>query len=139
MKRTNNKFTGVKVEKNILLIMCILLFSLPVFADYEISWGTIDAGGGRSAGGGFVLVGTIGQPDTGQSSGGDFVLSSGFWPGSSGCIVNLTDLSMLAEQWLGTGEGFTADLDGNDRVDFADFATFSYWWYDVCPADWPLK
>ena len=113
--------------------------SSPAFCDYEISWYSIDGGGATSTGGQYSLTGTIGQPDTGQSSGDNYVLSSGFRPGSFGCMVNLTDLMMLAEQWLGAGEGFSADFDGNDRVDFADFAAFSYWWYDVCPSDWPLK
>ena len=27
----------------------------------------------------------------------------------------------------------------NGTVDIADFAALSYWWYDQCPADWPLK
>ena len=36
--------------------------------DYEISWSTIDGGGGRSTGGDFALVGTIGQPDAGEMS-----------------------------------------------------------------------
>ena len=106
---------------------------------YELTSSTIDGGGGTSSGGPYTVTGTIGQPDTGVSSGADYVLSGGFWPGSFGCVVNLTDLSMLAEQWLGTGEGFAADLDENNRVDIGDFAELSYWWYDTCPADWPLK
>ncbi len=122
----------------VLVIIVIVLCSL-VRADYEITWYSIDGGGGTSNGGPYTLTGTIGQPDTGVSSGGNYVLSSGFWSGSIGCVVNLTDLLTLAEQWLGVGEGFTADLDENDRVDIADFAELSYWWYDTCPADWPLK
>jgi hypothetical protein len=54
---------------------------------FDLSWNTIDGGGGTSSGGAFVLSGTIGQPDagptmTGTSSGGVvFSLSGGFWPG----------------------------------------------------------
>ena len=47
---------------------------------YELPWFTVDGGGGMwSAGGGFTLGGTIGQPDAGLLSGGDYTLSGGFW------------------------------------------------------------
>ena len=105
---------------------------------YEITWSSIDGGGSTSTGGPYELTGTIGQHDTGISSAEEYVLSAGFHPGSFGCIVNLTDLRLFAEQWLQSGT-LTADLDGNDTVDIADFAALSYWWYDQCPADWPLK
>lgn len=41
------------------------------------SW-SIDGGGGTSAGGGFSVSGTIGQPDAGTLSGGGFGLVGGF-------------------------------------------------------------
>ena len=51
-----------------LLMLCIVLviFVMPSRANgpYEISWYTIDGGGGTSAGGQYILTGTIGQPDT---------------------------------------------------------------------------
>ena len=37
---------------------------------FDISWYTIDGGGGSSAGGAFQLSGTIGQHDAGVMSGG---------------------------------------------------------------------
>ena len=77
MKRTNNKLISVKVEKTILLIMCILLFSLPVFGDYEIRWSTIDGGGGTSSGGTYTLTGTIGQHDAAYSQGQQYELLGG--------------------------------------------------------------
>jgi hypothetical protein len=46
---------------------------------FELSWSTIDGGGGLSSGGGYALNGTIGQSDTGISSGGGFQLRGGFW------------------------------------------------------------
>ncbi|MHC4621384.1 MAG: hypothetical protein ACYTEQ_26885, partial [Planctomycetota bacterium] len=46
---------------------------------YELSWSTIDGGGGRSSGGRYVLVGTIGQPDAAYSAGGPYELLGGFW------------------------------------------------------------
>jgi len=115
-----------------------LLTGLAVAAEYEIPWHTIDGGGGTSSGGPYTLTGTIGQADTGVSSGGEYVNSAGFWPGNFGCIVNLTDLARLAEAWLAAGTA-PADLDESGQVDMADFAILSDWWFDHCPADWPLK
>ncbi len=46
----------------------------------QVPWYTVDGGGGHSAGGGYSVSGTIGQPDAGPSLGGDgFSLSGGFW------------------------------------------------------------
>jgi hypothetical protein len=51
---------------------------------YDLTWGTIDAGGGGSAGGGYRLTGTLGQPDAGATlNGGGYSLSGGFWGGAS--------------------------------------------------------
>jgi hypothetical protein len=47
---------------------------------YELSWHTIDGGGGTSGGGGYELSGTIGQPDAGGTlTGGSFEVVGGFW------------------------------------------------------------
>jgi hypothetical protein len=48
---------------------------------YEITWYTIDGGGGTSTGGPYTLTGTIGQPDAGWSIGGIYELLGGFWLG----------------------------------------------------------
>ena len=48
---------------------------------FELSWSTIDGGGGTSSGGQFVVNGTIGQPDAGALTGGNFKLEGGFWSG----------------------------------------------------------
>ncbi|MHC4501234.1 MAG: hypothetical protein ACYS21_19225, partial [Planctomycetota bacterium] len=76
--------------------ICILMIS-PVIADYDISWSTIDGGGGTSTGGNYALVGTIGQPDAGDMSGGDYQLHGGFWPGGLilSCFVNFEHFAEL--------------------------------------------
>ncbi len=55
---------------------------------FSIPWWTIDSGGTTfSAGGGWKLVGTIGQHDaTGATalSGGSWTLTGGFWAGPTG-------------------------------------------------------
>ncbi len=49
---------------------------------YDLSWNTVDGGGATfSAGGGYTLGGTVGQPDAGLLQGGPFVLGGGFWGG----------------------------------------------------------
>jgi hypothetical protein len=65
-----------------LLILMLVSVSMPARAEGEftISSYTVDAGGGYSTGGDFVLRGTIGQPEAGTSSSGDlYTLSGGFW------------------------------------------------------------
>lgn len=123
----------------LILILVFVCCSTVVRADYEITWYSVDGGGGTSSNGPYTLVGTIGQADTGVASGGEYVLSAGFWPGNFGCIVNLTDLAVFYAQWLGTGPDLTADFDGSLKVDMGDFSEFAYWWLDYCPAGWQLK
>lgn len=48
---------------------------------FDLSWSTIDNGGGTSKGGQFSLSGTIGQPDAGVLTSGNFKLEGGFWSG----------------------------------------------------------
>jgi hypothetical protein len=52
---------------------------------YDLSWSTIDGGGGSSNDGGYTLTGTIGQADAAQAiGGGTYTLSGGFWIGGAG-------------------------------------------------------
>lgn len=60
-----------------------LLFAWPLLANaqtnYTIEWFTVDGGGGTSTGGAYSVSGSIGQPDAGAMSGGNFTLQGGFW------------------------------------------------------------
>jgi len=55
-------------------------------AGYDLTWYTIDNGGGTAAGVGspnpYILNGTVGQPDASAWSGGGYVLVGGFWGGA---------------------------------------------------------
>ena len=52
----------------------------PLTNGYELVWSTVDGGGIMfSAGGDYVLNGTIGQPDAGAMSAGGHTLLGGFW------------------------------------------------------------
>jgi hypothetical protein len=69
----------------VLLIPIVLLFLVvsAVLAQsgggYDLTWSTIDNGGGESSGSGYALVGTSGQADAGTLSGGGYTLAGGFW------------------------------------------------------------
>ena len=123
--------------------LCLLMFVAPAVAQgagpYEISWYTIDGGGGTSSGGPYVLTGTIGQPDADWASGGKYELLGGFWPGGPLCVVEFDDFTRLAQLWLNTGSGLAGDLDGDNDVDFDDLSWLADFWLCNCPAPWPLK
>ena len=76
-----NKTIEAIARPGIWIILLTMFVSSTVNGEYEINWYTIDGGGGRSSGGPYNLVGTIGQPDAAWSRGGNFELLGGFWPG----------------------------------------------------------
>jgi hypothetical protein len=71
-----------------LMITALMAHEYAGSGSFDLSWHTIDGGGGTSSGGGFELTGTIGQPDAGAIAGGNFELAGGFWPGIIGAPVN---------------------------------------------------
>jgi hypothetical protein len=59
----------------------------PAWAQYDLSWFTIDGGGAmQSMGGPYSLSGTIGQPDAGVLAGGTYLLKGGFWKSGSAVV-----------------------------------------------------
>ena len=67
-----------------LLALALILVAsrtLAAVEDFSLPWWTVDGGGGRSEGGGFVLHGTAGQPDAGLLTGPGYTLGGGFWTG----------------------------------------------------------
>jgi hypothetical protein len=130
-------------KKHLVQLLVVLAFVPAAWAaTYDLSWRTIDGGGGRSTGGSFTLSGTIGQPDARFSSGGAFELTGGFWvpvgtPGPGDCDgdgdLDLADYACFAnclsgpESVLGGGcSQFDLDFDGD--VDLLDWAVFSSMW-----------
>ncbi len=124
-----------------IIVLLVLISSLPVTAGYEISWSTIDGGGGQSSGGDYGLVGTIGQPDAGNLAGGQYEVLGGFWAGGPLCFVEFEDYARFAQYWLQTGDDLPADLykDEFDTVNEKDLDEFVYWWLYDCPYGWPLR
>jgi len=127
------------------LIVSVILFAVlnatVASGQYKLNWYTIDGGGGRSSGGPYELLGTIGQPDAAYSAGGGYELLGGFWPGGPLCFVDFASFAKFAEYWLETGVGLPADLheDEHNIVDGLDLGIFVEEWLCYCPAGWPLK
>jgi len=74
------------LHKKIVLIALVALTLWPVLpvvaqsgGGYDLTWSTIDGGGGASSGGSYLLGGTVGQPDAGAMTGGIYTLVGGFW------------------------------------------------------------
>jgi hypothetical protein len=140
MKNIANSFPKLNCTSGVkCLLSALLLLTATCLAQYEISWSTIDGGGGVSSGGQYVLTGTTGQPDAGVMSGGDYELLGGFWPGGPLCFVDFPDFSAFAQYWLDTGSNLPADLDGDNDVDLNDFKLFVDEWLCYCTYDWPLR
>ena len=98
-----------------LIIGCVLVLSDITHGNgpYEMSWYTIDGGGGTSSGGSYTLTGTIGQADAGYHDEAPYELLGGFWVGGPLCIVNLKDFAAFASWWLEV----SCDA-GNDYSDY---------------------
>jgi hypothetical protein len=71
----------------VVLLLC-LTSSLSVASwlsdGYEVSWWTVDGGGGTLSNGTYSLSGTVGQPDVGPAlENGGYTLVGGFWYGAA--------------------------------------------------------
>ncbi len=106
---------------------------------YDLTWSTIDGGGGLSSGGSYVLTGTIGQTEAGEMSGGGYEILGGFWPGGPLCFVDFRHFARFAEYWLETGPDLPADLYEDESVNRLDMGLFVDEWLYYCPYDWPLR
>lgn len=82
MKRFTTKMRRLTVLVAIALLL-VASTALAQSGDYDLSWFTVDGGGGKvsNGGSGYTLMGTAGQPEPGPAlTGGDYVLVGGFWP-----------------------------------------------------------
>jgi hypothetical protein len=98
----------------ITLLACAAIPAAVHAQSYSIDWYTIDGGGGTSTGGVYSVSGTIGQPDAGgPMSGGNFMLSGGFWtlfavqtPGAPLLRIFLTSTNTAVVAWPAPSTGF---------------------------------
>jgi hypothetical protein len=61
------------------MVAAIVVFSATASAQYQITPSVIGSGGGGGSGGSYSLIGTIGQPAIGVTSGGSYLHQIGFW------------------------------------------------------------
>ena len=88
---------------------------------YDLTWNTIDGGGGTSTADPFIVDGTAGQPDAATVGGGAFLLSGGFWAGittaAAGCVgdcghngtVTVDNVVLMTSIALGTQPSTSCD------------------------------
>jgi hypothetical protein len=89
--------------------------------NFTVDWFTIDGGGGVSTGGTYTVNGTIGQPDAGAMSGGNFTLQGGFWgviaavptPGAPTLDIFRTTTNTVAVTWPSPSTGWNLQQNTN--------------------------
>jgi len=95
-----------------------LLFTSLVHAQqYSIDWSTIASGGNTSTGAAYSITGTIGQPDAGTMSAGNYALTGGFWsflsvvqtPGAPLLSLSLTATNTAVISWPSPSAGFALE------------------------------
>lgn len=72
------------------IVIALLIASVAVAqigSGYDLTWSTIDGGGGVSVGGSYTLDHTLGQVDVGTQSGGGYELQAGYWYGVESAVT----------------------------------------------------
>jgi hypothetical protein len=140
---TKPQFIGSMLAAALAATAAIAQFAVPTF---DLSWNTIDGGGGSASGGNFQVIGTIGQPDASSTAmvGGTFEVRGGFWAGGviaqPTCpgdvatphdgVVNIDDLLLVINLW-GTAGG-PADITHDNIVNIDDLLAVIVGW-GSCP------
>jgi len=142
-----NRTVSKAISVVVLLVLPSTLSSQGAGDGFDLAWQTIDGGGGTSAGGDFVVRGTIGQPDAGTMAGGDFVLRGGFWQpaeaeeGCGDCPTDVDDsgntgafdLANLLGAWGPVSpDSACLDADENGFIGAFDLAVLLGAW-GLCP------
>ena len=75
----------------------ILTAALPILiyaqGGYDLSWWTVDGGGGTNSAGDYTLSSTTGQPDARELSGDVYTLEGGFWAGVAEPVLPVLNIS----------------------------------------------
>ena len=75
----------MKQDQRLLLLgLALALLATSALADaqsFNLTWWTVDGGGGTSTSASYSPSGSLGQPDAGVLTGGGYILGGGFWPG----------------------------------------------------------
>ena len=113
--------TNLTSKLNALSIVALGLCICGSAQNYSIDWFTIDGGGGTSTGGVYSVSGTIGQPDAGKMSGGNYTIEGGFWglivavqtPGAPLLTIASTATNTVAISWPSPSTGFNLQVNTN--------------------------
>ena len=121
------------------LVLSALAPSVPT---YDLSWHTIDGGGGTSTDGTFEVSGTTGQPDPIILTGSGYELTGGFWSAfeAQPCpaditddgLINVTDLLALLAAWGPCSAPCPPDINNDGNVNVTDLLALLGAW-GLCP------
>ena len=100
-----------------LIPSAVALFALVLSVqaqNYSIDWYKVAGGGGTSTGGVYSVSGTVGQPDAGAMTGGNYSLVGGFWsliavvptPGAPVLSIRLTSTNTVLVTWPSPSTGY---------------------------------
>jgi hypothetical protein len=95
-------------------VALMLLAGNSALGQFTIDWYTVDGGGGTVSEGAFEISATIGQPDAGSFSAGDYVIEGGFWGGTEDgqgtfpptLMIEQTTPSSVLLSWPAPSTGF---------------------------------
>lgn len=119
------------------LSVILMIASPAMTGGLDLSWYSIDGGGGDSASGTITLTGSIGQPDAGIMTGASLELRGGFLAAASAAAipgdcdadgdVDLLDYACIEPCITGPDGALLVgcdvfDFDSDNDVDLADFA-----------------
>jgi hypothetical protein len=67
----------------LVVLLLAMTWSARAVDGFDLSWWTVDGGGGSATGDTYTLTGTAGQPDAGALTSGQYTLGGGFWGGGA--------------------------------------------------------
>ena len=114
--------------------ICVLFLATSTLnAQFDLTWFTVDGGGGNSLGATFELNGAIGQVDAGAMSGGSFELNGGFWAATDSIllgdvnlddVINLLDIDPFIDRLVNGSFQAEADCNQDGVVNLLDVGIF---------------
>ena len=130
--------TVTQITRTSILLIGFATGAEVAHAQYDLSWYTIDGGGGTSSGGAFSVSGTVGQFDAQPPpvmSGGGYSATGGFWAVANVCTCpgdldgdhQLTglDIQRFVTCYIAGGSACQcADVNANSVLDPGDVTTF---------------
>ncbi|MDZ4756056.1 MAG: hypothetical protein SGJ11_16355 [Phycisphaerae bacterium] len=112
-------------------VLAIVILSV-AGPDLQLTWHSMDGGGGTLEAAAWSIDGSVGQCDAGESVGGVWSLSGGFWPGvpvatcvgdvDGNALVDAADLALVLGAWGPAPRLSIEDIDANGVVNAADLA-----------------